>query len=381
MNRLIASAVTALLLGGCGLFSGKTSSGPEPAPLPQIEQTVVIEKLWSEDTGNGAGGQYLKLRPVLGADAIYAADYDGRVSAYALDSGKRLWRTRIRENITGATGFGGASVFVGTLKGHVYAFDSDSGEQSWKTALSSEILAPPVSDGAVVVAKSTDGKLFGLDAADGEKIWLYQRTVPTLSLRGTSAPVIFQNVVLSGFASGKLTANDLATGRILWEISVAYPSGRSEIDRLVDVDTSPLIADAILYTAAYQGQVNAISLRSGRRVWTRKVSTYEDMAADGRYLYIVDNESRVRALDMQTGEPAWTQDALLGRRLTGPAMIGQYIAVADYKGYVHLLEPSEGKLVGRVKLSGGGALATPVSDSEHLYLFTSKGKLTALGLK
>ncbi|RTZ59462.1 MAG: outer membrane protein assembly factor BamB [Gammaproteobacteria bacterium] len=381
INKLLVGAVATLLLSSCGLFSGKAKTGPEPAPLQEIEQTVAIEKLWSEDTGNGSAGQYLKLVPALGADAVFAADYNGRVSAYAQDSGKRLWRTKIKENITGATGYGGASVFVGTLKGNVYAFDADTGEQNWKTGISSEVLAPPVSNGSVVVAKSTDGKLFGLDAADGEKIWLYQRTVPTLSLRGTSAPVIFQNVVLSGFASGKLTANDLATGRILWEVSVSYPSGRSEIDRLVDVDASPLIANGILYTAAYQGQINAISLRTGRRVWTRKVSTFEDMAVDGRNLYLVDNESRVRALDMQTGEPVWTQDSLLGRKLTGPAIIGQYIAVADYKGYVHLLEPSDGKLVGRTRVGGGGALSTPVSDGERLFLLTSKGKLTALGLK
>jgi len=202
-----------------------------------------------------------------------------------------------------------------------------------------------------------------------------------LSLRGTSAPVIFQNVVLNGFASGKLTANDLATGRVLWEISVAYPSGRSEIDRLVDVDARPLIANAILYTAAYQGQVNAISLRTGRKVWSRRVSTFEDMATDGRNLYIVDHESRVRALDMQTGQPVWTQDLLLGRGLTGPAMIGRYIAVVDGQGYVHLLEPSEGRLVGRVKVGGSGAMSTPVGDGTRLFLLTSKGDLTALSLQ
>ena len=379
--RGIYGLALALLLGGCGMFSGGDKNRLEPAPLPKTEQSVAIKKLWSVDTGDGVGGQYLKLVPALGADAVYAADYDGKVGAWSLDSGKRLWRAKIRENITGAVGYGGDSVYVGTLKGGVYAFDASTGEQSWKAEISSEVLAPPVGDGVVVVAKSTDGKLFGLDATDGEKIWLYQRTVPTLSLRGTSAPVIFQNVVLSGFASGKLTANDLATGRILWEISVAYPSGRSEIDRLVDVDARPLISNAVLYTAAYQGQVNAISLRTGRKVWSRKVSTFEDMATDGRYLYIVDNESRVRALDMQTGQPVWTQDQLLGRHLTGPAVIGRYIAVVDYEGYVHLLAPSEGKLVGRIKVGGSGALSTPVSDGERLFLLTSKGTLTALSLK
>ncbi len=381
MSRVVYGLALALLLGGCGMFSGGDKNQLEPAPLPKIEQSVAIKKLWSVDTGDGVGGQYLKLVPALGADAVYAADYDGKVGAWSLDSGKRLWRAKIRENITGAVGYGGDSVYVGTLKGGVYAFDASTGEQSWKAEISSEVLAPPVGDGVVVVAKSTDGKLFGLDATDGEKIWLYQRTVPTLSLRGTSAPVIFQNVVLSGFASGKLTANDLATGRVLWEISVAYPSGRSEIDRLVDVDARPLISNAVLYTAAYQGQVNAISLRTGRKVWSRKVSTFEDMATDGRYLYIVDNESRIRALDMQTGQPVWTQDQLLGRHLTGPAVIGRYIAVVDYEGYVHLLEPSEGKLVGRIKVGGSGALSTPVSDGERLFLLTSKGTLTALSLK
>lgn len=381
MNKLIVLILSAFLLTSCGIFSRGAKTGLEPVPLQDIEQSVRIKKLWSEDSGDGVGNQYLKLVPALGTDAVYVADYDGKVSAYALDTGKRLWRTKIRENITGATGFGGDSVYVGTLKGGVYAFDASSGEQSWKAEISSEVLAPPVGDGVVVVAKSTDGKLFGLDATDGEKVWLYQRTVPTLSLRGTSAPVIFQNVVLSGFASGKLTANDLATGRVLWEISVAYPSGRSEIDRLVDVDARPLINNGVLYTAAYQGQVNAISLRTGRKVWTRKVSTFEDMATDGRYLYIVDNDSRVRALDMQTGQPVWTQDALLGRKLTGPAVIGRYIAVIDYEGYVHLLEPSEGNLVGRTKVGGSGALSTPVSDGERLFLLTSKGTLTALSLK
>ena len=202
-------------------------------------------------------------------------------------------------------GLGAGLVVLGTEGGKVVALDAQSGKKRWESDVSSEVLAPPTGDAGVVVVRTQDGKLYGMAADDGHHLWIYERSVPALTLRGTGAPLTYRGMVLTGFAGGKLVANNLQTGHDLWEATVAQPHGRNEIDRLVDIDAKPVVADNDLYAGAYQGRVAAIDLGTGRVRWTRELSSYRRLGVDSKNVYLTDDESHVLALDRATGAERW----------------------------------------------------------------------------
>ncbi len=380
MRNILAVTMAAVLLGGCGVgkwFSRDRDQAPPSATLPPAAPAPV-QRLWRRDIGPGGGVRDLRLVPAAAGDAVYAADADGTVVALAADSGKVRWQRRLKAAITGATGAGGGLVLLGTQEGEVIALAQADGAPRWRAQLSSEVLSPPAAAGGVVVARSVDGKVFGLTAGEGQKLWIYERGVPGLTLRGTSAPVIHGGRVFTGFASGRLAANDLKTGQVLWEALVSLPRGRNELERLVDVDTQPLVMGDTLYAAAYQGKVVALGVADGRLRWERTASTYNDLAADDRHLYLTDEAGRVIALDRASGAPAWRQEALKGRRLGAPAVVGGHVAVVDGAGWLHLLDPADGRLTGRARLEGKHSLSRPVVAGDRLFLLSRDGTLLAL---
>ena len=211
----------------------------------------------------------------------------------------------------------------------------------------------------------------------GERLWSFERSEPALSLRGTSAPVTIAGVVLTGFASGKLAAIGLKDGRLLWEIPIAQPRGRSEIERLVDVDSAPLVVGKLLFAAAFQGKIVAVHLENGRILWSRDLSTYNELDADATQLYLTDEKGEVLALDLNTGATVWKQDKLRARFPSGPTVVGAQLAVGDFEGYVHWLARDDGRFIARHRASGA-VRAKPAADKGRLYVSTQTGSLSAL---
>lgn len=384
MKKYFIIILSTVLMTGCGTLSswfskdGNKKGSEAPAKLEPFRSTLAVTKLWSKDIGTGSRDRYAMLVPVVREGQVYVADSAGRVSAYDAQSGSRSWRVELKQTVTGATGFGADLVLVGTLKGNVIAMDKSTGKVRWSSEVSSEILAAPAAQAGVVIVRTVDGKVFGLATAGGQRRWIYERGVPSLTLRGTGAPLIHRNMVLTGFAGGKIVANDLQTGHVLWEATVAQPSGSNEIERLVDVDSRPVVADGVLYTAAYQGKVTAIALDTGRLLWARDLSSYSDLSVDSKYVYLSDEKSRVVALDRRTGTTVWRQEKLVGRVLTGPTNVGDYVAVGDLEGYLHFLAKEDGRFVARTRIAGKGEMTQPVSDRSNLYIVKKNGSLTAL---
>lgn len=366
-----------LLLGGCGLFGGGAAPEP-PAGLVDFEPAARIETLWSVDTGRGPGRQFLRLTPALQRETLYVADTRGRVQARAIDSGRLLWERRLGLEVTSGVGVGDGLVLVGTRKGLVVALEHDSGRELWRAQASSEILAPPAADFGVVVVQAVDGRVSGYSSATGKLLWVFERSEPALSLRGTATPVIVPDAVLTGFGTGKLAAIGLRDGRALWEIPVAQPQGRSEIERLIDVDVPVLLAGPLLLGAAYQGKVVALSLENGRLLWSRDLSTYSALAADGSNVYLSDERGHLYALDLRSGATVWKQDGLRGRRPGAPAVVGPAVAVGDHEGYVHWLAREDGRFLARTRAARAAILAPPLAEGSVLYVAAQNGTLAAL---
>jgi len=378
----VIGAALVVALGGCSAISDYVKGGTEnldpPTPLEDFQPSTNIQVLWKRSVGSGADDAYLKLTPATDGESIFAAERAGTVRAFVATSGAPLWQTDTEAWVAGGPGVGSKHVLVGTSDGEVIALDRANGAIAWRVRVSSEVLSPPVEDADVVVARTTDGKLFGLAVGDGKQLWVYDRTVPVLTLRGTSTPALSSGAVIAGFDSGRMVALDIRNGQQIWEAAVASPSGRSELERMVDIDADPVIADGVIYVASFQGRVSALDLYSGNVLWRRDMSSYAGIAVDGRHLYVSDAEGQVWALERSGSASLWRQDKLRARAISAPAVVDRYVVVGDLEGYVHWLDRDDGAFGARVQVDGGAIVARPLVVGENIYVYSSRGTLTAL---
>lgn len=272
-------------------------------------------------------------------------------------------------------------LFVGDHDGNVLAVRKADGEPLWRGRVSSEILTPPVVAQDVVLVRTVDGQLFGLDGNDGHRLWVYDSNVPSLTLHGLGRPVVVQGKVMAGFANGQMVALDVTDGRLLWDVTVSTSTGRSELERLVDIDAAPVVHGDILYAAAYQGNIVAIHIPSGRVLWTRELSSYQDLAVDETALYVTDEESIVWALDLNSGSPLWKQPGLFSRRVSAPVLQHGQLVVGDFEGYLHWLDVRDGSFVARQRLGDSAVVHLQADDEDALYAVSDKGSIKRFSLR
>ena len=373
-------ALLALTLMAVGCSSNSKKELP-PAELTDFKEEVRLEKQWSRSIGDGQGDLYNLLEPAVDGQTIYAASAEGRVMAMQRETGEVLWKKDLDLPISGAVGVGNGMVLLGTLRGDVIALDSGSGEQKWRAKVSSEVLAAPATNGDVVVVQTQDDKLIGFDASTGNQRWIYEGTVPVLTLRGTGAPLIAGRLALAGLASGKVVAVDVERGLPVWEQRVAIPQGRSELDRVVDIDGGLLLVDNVLYVASYQGRAAALDVGTGRVLWQREASSYVGVAEGTGSVFISQASGTVESLDSRGSSSLWSNDALARRQLSAPAVLSSNVVVGDLEGYVHLLSQVDGRFVGREKVDGDGVRVRPLVVGGWMYVFGNSGKLVAYTLR
>lgn len=378
ITQTFAVGLAALLLVGCG---GSSKKELPPAELEKITAEVELERVWKRNIGVGQGELYTNLQPALDGLTLYAADANGRVVSMDRDTGKVNWQVKLKEPLSGAVGAGGGRVMVGTLNGAMITLDENDGSELWRTQVSSEVLAPPQTNGDIVVVQSQDDKLVALDIGTGEQRWIYESSLPVLTVRGHSTPVVTLHRVYAGLASGRVVALDARNGLPVWEQRIAQPQGRSELERMVDIDGQLLLDDDTLYAATYQGSLVAIDAESGGIRWQRPASSHGGPAVGFGSVYLSRADGGVQAYDQNRATPLWTNEQLLRRQLTAPVVFSSYVAVADYEGYLHLLAQTDGRLVGRVRVDSKGVRATPISRSGTLYVYGNSGDLAAYQLR
>jgi outer membrane protein assembly factor BamB len=359
-----------------------TSDDDESAPphaLEEIAEQVVLTPVWTQKVTEGKGRRFLKLEMVVSDGKLFVADQEGLVVALDQKTGEPLWEVKTELPISGGLEVGFEHVFFGTTDADVVALKLADGDTAWTTQVSSEVLSTPrFSDGFLVV-RSIDGAVNTLDAATGEERWSYVRDVPALSLRGTSSPIIKSGGVISGYANGKLVVLRLKDGLQIWETSVAVPRGRGALSRMVDVDSDPLAGERFIYAATFNGGVVAVDVRSGEISWRRtEMSSYKKMLADWVSIFVVDVNNHIWSADQNDGGINWLQDRLENRQLTPLTQVGDYLLTADYEGYVHILNVTDGALVGRLKVSDVAITAAPIVDDGLIYVQDIDGEITAL---
>ena len=346
-----------------GWFSDKDNAEP-PAKLVDFNSSVSVTQRWSANVGSDSKKLYVRLQPNVDGDRIYAAGSKGRVSAFNVDSGQLLWQVDTGLPLRGGPGSGDGLVLLGTSDAELVALDRNTGAERWRAKVSSEILAAPAADEGVTVARSIDGRIYGFSSETGKRIWIYDSSVPVLTLRGTSAPVITNGGVVAGLANGKLVALLLKNGSLLWENRIAIPRGRSELERIVDIDADPIVANGVVHVATYQGNVATVALENGRGLWNRKMSSHAGIGAD----------SKIR----RNGSSYWKLDKLRARKLSAPTSFGDYVVVGDLEGYVHFLDQKSGAFAARIRVGSSPIVAAPIVAGDTLFISSSAGELTAL---
>lgn len=370
-----------IVLSALSLFAcGDSDNAEPPAELVDFDASLTVKELWSVSTGSGVGQQYIKLFPLIIDDIIVVAGRQGDVAAYKLDTGKQLWSTEVGVVLSGGVGGNKNNLVLTGRNGHVIVLD-ESGKIKWKVDASSEVLMPAQIAGNLLIIRSVDGRISALNVKNGDEVWTYKRDVPALSLRGNSAPIIKQGYIFAGLDNGRLIALDQLSGNVVFDVAVGSPTGRSELERLIDIDGHAVIADDRLYMASYQGRVVSMDIRRGQLSWSRKLSTYSGVEYATSGLFISDDKDFIWALDSSNGATLWKQEKLKARQITRPVSFKNTLVVGDFEGYLHWLAPFDGHFLARVETDGSGIIVPPIEHNGRLYVITRDGELIAYDIK
>lgn len=378
--RLITGIILLNWLVACS--TDKDNSEP-PAQLTEIDERIYLNLKWQVDTRAASNAAAYRLRPLIVDDRIYSIDTSGAIRSINAASGRKIWS--IKTGLESIIGLGGNrdAVIVTSIDGDIFAyrFDDKGAQLLWKTQINSEIRATPVVDKDQVFVRSVDGKLRSLLVADGSQQWLVSRRVPALSLTGNSEPLVQGDLVFVGFDDGKLAAFDRASGQLAWETTISQSRGRTEVERLVDVDGSFVIRDGVIYVAAFQGKLAAVQALSGELLWSRDFSSYQAIAIDDDALYLSADNSHVWSIDRRTGSAFWKQDVLNARKITAATIFQDKLVVADLDGFLHMLDKSDGKLRARIRPTSERNFVQPLSWQNSIITLDKKGFLSSLVLQ
>lgn len=395
--------VMSISLTGCTTVSNWFAEEEEIAirTLKPIDAEFEPEVIWDTDVGDGIDDYFSRLRPVYGDNKVFAASRHGEVAALDPETGEKhwqrnlatfaddgmfsavsqLWRSGESARI-GGLAFNEQTVYVGTENGAIIAMDSATGETRWSHSVEGEILSAPVVSEGVLVVNTGAGTLFGIDADSGEQLWLNESDVPPLTLRGISAPIAANGGTIVGTPTGKIQVNIIDSGLVAWETAITKPAGATELERIVDVDVTPLMYGGIIYAISYNGTLAAIELRSGRVIWKREYGSYRDVTLSDNTLFVVDNKSIVYGLDRRNGVELWSQSSLKQRNLTEALPVGDHVVVGDKWGFLHWINQEDGKIVARYDLGGDdedeSVYVSPIVVDDKIVAITRDGTVAAL---
>ncbi len=373
-----------LQLAGCSVLKKpkewfeKEEDPREPTKLTKIEtEKISVQQVWRNSVGN-LEESYNKIRPYITDQRVYLCDAEGRVEAWKREDGKRLWSINLKENISGGVNGGEGIIAIGTENGEVIALGAEDGVERWRAKVPSEVMSLSEAKYGVIAVRTNDSKVHALELNSGNVSWSAGRGAPPLTLRGASQPKVVGDVVLVGFDDGKLMAISLRDGEPLWEVSVSTPKGRSELERMSDVDGEFAYLDGIVFAASFNGRVVAIDLDTGKTLWSKDLSSYAGLGVDRERVYVTDSDDSVWGLDISSGATLWRQDKLLYRELTAPQVMGNYVMTCDFKGYCHWLSKEDGKIIGRDDIAGDAIEVAPVVINQRAYVLANNGSLSVL---
>ena len=374
-------AVGVMIISGCLMACSSIEHRSERVAkqtLPTASKLHYASKYWSNSTDKGSKNQAIKLLLAKSDNYIFVSDSVGNVKAVVQQTGKQFWQAKIKKNITAGPSADSKVVVLATEDGEVVALDSSNGNVIWQQKVSSEVIAAPLVTQDKVYVHALDGGIFALDTATGKEIWQYSSIAPSLILRRSSGPVIYENLLIVGTASGKLLGIDKNTGGLEWSEDVSNPKGKSETQRMNDVSADPVVDNGKIYAVSYQGKLAAIDLATRTRIFDKDLSSFSGLSISKGKIYVSTADGAIYALDQATGNTIWQQSALQGRWLTKPVVFKDYILVGDDDGWLHWISRENGNLVNRYQVDGSGIVAPPIAHDDMIFVLGQGGKFISL---
>lgn len=369
----VLAACALLAIVGC---SGDKEIDP-PAELVDIVPKRTVDRIWSTGLGGNSESLRLALRPFVAGDKVYAASHDGEVVAMDASNGRRVWSVNTRRPLSAGPAVGNGLIVVGSSDGDIIALDANDGKERWRRAVASEVLARPLVTDDLVIVRTVDGHVEGLSPVDGATRWSLEENVPRLTLRGTAPPVLAGDRIVAGFDNGKVLAIDPRNGEVLWDTVVNAPRGRTELERLADIDAPARVSGDDIFVVGFQGRIAMLALDSGQIWWARDASSYRGFTLDGDNLYLTNSDGVVIAMRRSDGAVLWEQDTMKRRGLTAPAIDGDALVVGDFEGYLHWLDKSTGEIVARQHADDERITNAAVTTEAGVFVQTDSGKLLA----
>jgi outer membrane protein assembly factor BamB len=374
-----AALAALVMIAACS----KDKNVDQPAKLtPLPHPSVRVTHLWGHNMGDKKAA-VLRLGQSLSItnNRVYAAGHKGEVLALDLTNGHVLWHAKTGAPLSGGTASSPELLVVGASDGQLFAFDPSNGHSRWKVRLNGEVLAPAAISAKLIAVRTVDGKLHALSPEDGHELWTTEQQVPRLSLRGTASPVINGDLVLCGFDNGKVMAVSAGDGSVQWEATVTPPHGRTELERLDDIDSPVRVAGRDVYAVGFQGKVAMLAIDTGQVWWSHEDSSYRGLTLDEDTLYVSDSDGVVAALKARTGAEVWQQKALLHRGLSPIAVMDDSIVTGDFQGYLHWLDKASGALAARVATGGARISTQPLVVGDILVVVNDRGQINAYRAK
>lgn len=376
-NLTWLAALAMLALVGCTSMDQR-SDEPERKPLLAISSPLDITRKWATDTGEGTNNKDIKLLLVKDHNRLYTVDACGKVIAINENTGIEEWTLNLKAPVSAGPAVAEGKLVVGTNDGRVIAVDLKECKVAWSSKTSSEILAAPKISGTEVFVHTMDGGLSAFSLIDGRQLWRFTHNLPPLMLRRSSTPEVSGDLVVAGFANGKLLAMQKNDGTVTWTQDISNPKGTTDLQRMVDISADPVIHGDRVYAASYQGNIAALTISNGQVIWERGVPSFSGFIVDHDLIYVASTSGDVVALDAQSGSTYWQQNELQGRYLSKPAAMDKYVVVADDDGNIFWLDKTNGKIVARQELDKDGIEATPIVHNNIVYILGRSGELVAL---
>lgn len=377
LRRAALIMLVVVAVSGCSVFGGNDDEELEPTKLLKFEQTLKVNKIWSGKVGGGSESLRVALSPASDGNRIYTASYDGKVSAFKPENGDLVWQTELEIVLSAGPGVGDGLVAVAGSDGALVVLQADDGAEVWRTDLAGESLARPLVKNGFIVVYTIDGRLRVLSAFDGSEVWSVDQSLPALTLRGATSPVIAGTAVIAGFDNGRLVASSLADGEQLWEGIITSTTGRSDLERLSDVDGAMAVVGQDVYAAGYHGRVVALAAESGQVLWSREMSAYAGLAADWDNIYVAVDQGEIIALLRRNGTDVWRNDSLLRRDPSSPVAYNTAVVVGDFEGYVHFFANTDGRPLARVRVGKGMISGVPLVAGGRLFVQNETGAIAA----
>ena len=369
--------VALLLISLSACATDNQQSGSNIAKLVEFQPIAKFEVRWEKDIGSAGNNVLL---PAISSDAIYVANARGKISRLDIVTGNRVWRVDCGFTVAAGVGVGEGLVLIGGEKGDIAAYAED-GKLRWQAKVSSEVLSAPQISNGIVVVRTADGRIAGLSADDGKRLWVYERSTPALVVRNHAGVAIKREMLFAGLPGGKLAAIALGNGIVAWESIVSIPRGNTELEQISDVTSVPVVDEEQVCAVSFQGRLACFDSTQGNLLWGQELSSDVGLVLFGNLIYVTDEKGGVSALNKTTGNSVWKNDQLAMRQPTAPFILGPYVVVGDYEGYLHALKSGDGSFGARIATDGSSIKAMPVELDGGLLVQTSNGRLYSIALR